>query len=313
MKLSEIMAYMELLDDKQSRTDFFEANRHLQHIVQLIATHPTQIGNFSQDIQSAANEVERSFAQVENVMLDLRSVLEKSKQNMVPGMLADSYRLWEQEMRFETNNYILNRRLAIEPQDLEVLHGHVLTYTDWRLPGMIIRPGLESWIEHLVPLDPLYVVDTNIDLMKPAVEKFTIEYQRRLRLYPVNEFARTSILGQLPDNQFGLIFAYNYFNYKPIEVVNRYLGEIFTKLRPGGIFMFTFNDCDWSHGAALAERNFMCFTSGQTIENQARVLGFEVVYKHHGLGNISWLELKRPGDIESLRGGQSLAKIIVKS
>lgn len=313
MKLSEILLYMELLDDKRLKTDFFDTTRHLDSIVHAITDYPTQIGNFSQDIQLAADEVRRSFTNVENVMLDLRSVLEKLKKNMEPEMFANSYNLWDQEMRYENSNYILNRRLSIEPQDFGIMHGHVLNYTDWRLPGMIIRPGLEKWIEHLVPLDPLYVVDTDIDLVNPAVEQFTEEYQRRLRKYVINDLRRTSIMGDLPDHQFGFVFAYNYFNYKPIEVVKRYLKEIFDKLRPGGVLMFTYNDCDWSHGVALAEKNFMCYTPGTAIQHEAMMMGFEILYKHRGLGDISWFELKKPGDITSLRGGQSLAKIVVKS
>jgi len=313
MTLSEVMRYMELLSEKQLRPDFFEATRHLDHIVHMITNYPTQIGNFSQDIHSAAQEVQRSFAQVENVMLDLRSVLNKVKQNLEPQIFSSSYNLWDQEMRYETVEWILNRKLFIEPADFDIMYGHLLGYTDWRLPGMIIRPALEKWIEHLVPLDPLYIVDTDSALMQPSIASFTEEYQRRLRPYVITETNRTAIMGELPDLQFGFIFAYNYFNYKPIEVIKRYLKEIFGKLRPGGMFMFTFNDCDWSHGAALAERNFMCYTPGSMIIHEASMLGFELAYKHNGLGNVHWLELKQPGDITSLRGGQSLAKVIVKS
>lgn len=312
MKLSEVLAYMELLNEKQLKTDFIDASRHLDHIVHVITHYPTQIGTFSQDIDSAAQNVRQSFTAVENVMLDLVSVLEKVRHNMEPEMFANSYNLWDQEMRFETTEYVLNRRLAISSEDFELMYGHLLNYVDWKVPGMILRPGLEKWIEHLVPLDPLYVVDTDQELLDPAVKQFTIEYQQRLRQYVIKDTERTSILGALPDNQFGFVFAYNYFNYKPMEVFKRYLKEIFDKLRPGGIFMFTYNDGDWAHGAGLAERNFMCYTPGRMIENEAMLLGFEVVYKHHGLGDINWLEIKKPGDIQSLRGGQSLAKVLDK-
>ena len=232
---------------------------------------------------------------------------------MEPEIFANSYNLWDQEMRYESSNYILYRRLQIEAEDFGIMYGHVLNYTDWRVPGMIIRPGLEKWIEHLVPLDPLYVVDTNIELVDPAVEKFTEEYQRRLRKYVINDLRSTNIMDDLPDHQFGFVFAYNYFNYKPIEVIKRYLKEIFNKLRPGGVFMFTYNDCDWAHGVALAEKSFMCYTPGTVIQHEAMITGFEISYKHRGLGDINWFELKKPGEISSMRGGQSLAKIIVKS
>lgn len=313
MKLSDIMYYMELLDNHQLQTDFVDASRHLDSIVHTIKNYPTQIDNFSQDIESASHEVRRSFNQVENILSNLKSVLEQIRSSREPEILSSSYLLWEQAMGFEPIDYILNRRLAIDPEDFDVFYGHLLSYTDWRVPGMIIRPGLEKWIEHLVPLDPLYVVDSDAELIKPSVDKFTPEYQRRLRIYVIDDVKPAPILDHMPDNQFGFVFAYNYFNFKPMEVVKRYLKEIFAKLRPGGIFMFTYNDCDWAHGTALAEQNFMCYTPGSSIIHEATMQGFEVIYRHRGLGNLSWLELKRPGDIESLRGGQSLAKILVKS
>jgi hypothetical protein len=39
-------------------------------------------------------------------------------------------------------------------------------------------------------------------------------------------------------------------------------------------------------------------------------MGFEIIFEHSGQGNITWLELKKPGEIQSIRGGQALAKIV---
>jgi SAM-dependent methyltransferase len=129
----------------------------------------------------------------------------------------------------------------------------------------------------------------------------------------VKEYHSNNILELLPDGQFGVIFSYNYFNYKPLEVIHRYLQEVFEKLRPGGVFIFTFNDCDRAHGAALAERHFMCYTPGRAVQKHAETVGYEILNKHHGEGDLSWFELRKPGDIRSIRGGQSLARIVVNS
>jgi hypothetical protein len=39
-------------------------------------------------------------------------------------------------------------------------------------------------------------------------------------------------------------------------------------------------------------------------------IGYEVNHRHRGQGNVSWLEIQKPGEITSLRGGQTLAKIV---
>jgi hypothetical protein len=225
-------------------------------------------------------------------------------------MLWESSRLFNHEMPFETNDYVLNRRLRLDNQSLLELHGRIKILTDWRLPGMMLRPGLETFIEEMVPMDPLYLVDTHQDLLTPAIQKFTVEYQRRLRPYVIDDRQPGTIMHQLPDNQFGFVFAFNFFNFRPLELIQRYLTEIHSKLRPGGVLIMTYNNCDRSHGVGLAERSWMLYTPKRLILEHAFRLGFELINDRDGQGDVSWLEFKRSGDIDSLRGGQTLAKII---
>jgi len=42
-------------------------------------------------------------------------------------------------------------------------------------------------------------------------------------------------------------------------------------------------------------------------------LGFELREAYDGQGDVSWLEFKKPGDLASLRGGQTLAKVVAKT
>jgi SAM-dependent methyltransferase len=216
-------------------------------------------------------------------------------------------------MPFESTEYILNRRLGIDEDSNILLRSHLRNLSDWRIPGMIIRPGTATFIEDLVPMDPLYLVDQHQDLIQPAVSKFTPEYQRRLREYVITDRTDQPIMAALPQGQFGLVFAYNYFNYKPIEIIRRYLSEIYTLLRPGGVLIMTYNNCDRAQGVGLAERNFMCYTPERYIQQHAESVGFESTFSHNGAGDVSWLEFSRPGEIASLRGGQTLARILARS
>jgi hypothetical protein len=56
----------------------------------------------------------------------------------------------------------------------------------------------------------------------------------------------------------------------------------------------------------------MCFTPGTRIMKAAETVGFDTLDRHRGLGDVAWLEFQKPGKIYSLRGGQTLAKIIEK-
>jgi SAM-dependent methyltransferase len=312
MKLSDLISYLNLLEQEDHTPEYAVTLRQLQSVSLTVQRHNIQLNSFAEDLTHNINGVISSFDRAQSTLDALKTQLRERIAELEPEQYTASTLLYDQEMIYETSNNILNRRLAIDDDSNILLRSRLRNYGDWRLPGMIIRPGLDDFIEDMVPLDPLYVVDQKQDLIDPAINAFTPEYQRRLRPYLIDERTNGQPLWQLPNNQFGLIFAYNYFNYKPIEVVERYLGDIYNKLRPGGAFIFTFNDCDRGHGAALSERSFMCYTPGHAIEAAAENVGYEILNRHHGQGDIAWFELKKPGTIQSIRGGQSLAKIVAQ-
>ena len=312
MKLSEIVDYLNLLERDELSPDYLMAARKLESIKHVIQNHSFQIDSFGADFANKVEQVNQAFWNVQIHLEDLKTHLREMIKQQEPEYYQRSQRIYEEESKWDTNEHILHRRLTFDEKSNELLRGQLLQYTDWRVAGMLIRPGLESFVEELVPLDPLYLVDQNLELLQPAVDGFTNDYQHRLRQYTINDYERKDkpVLWQLPNNQFGFIFCYNYFNYKPIDVIKHYLDEFYLKLRLGGVAIFTFNDCDYAHGVALAERSFMCYTPSRIIRTHALSLGFEILHSYQGEGNVAWLQLKKPGEIESIRGGQSLAKII---
>jgi hypothetical protein len=311
-KLSELVDYRNLID-KFTLTDIHHHARHrLDGVIHKVINHPLQFNQYSNNIIADGHEIDRAFDKFASTIDNIRSHVNNLIQEQHADYLKESTRWYDQEMCFETDEYILNRRMALDLDSAELLQGRISRYADWRVPGLIFRPGLENFIEQLVPLDPLYLADQNLELLSPAVNGFTPEYQRRLRQYAIPERSNQTLLEKLPNGQFGYVFAYNYFNFKPLEVVNQYLTELWAKLRPGGVLFMTFNDCDYGHGVALSERSFMCYTPGHMILNHAENLGFELNDRHRGEGDVAWFEFQKPGDVYSLRGGQTLAKIVPK-
>lgn len=310
MILSDIVKFKNLLDGTSIDPACEDAIGHLAGIVHMINSQTIELHNVDRDLISSLDNVKDSVARFDNVLVDLSFKLQQTIDAHEPTLYAQSQQVYAEEMCFDTDDYILDRQLHIDQVSDEILRSRLRSYTDWRLPGMIIRPGKENFIEELVPLDPLYLIDHNKALLAPAVAAFTPEYQRRLREYTVDDYSNQPIMSALPDNQFGLVFAYNYFNYKPIGVIQRYLQALIEKLRPGGVMLFTYNNCDQWHGVALAEKCFMSYVPGRKLRQIAESIGYEITHDHDGQGNVSWIELRKPGTIVSLRGGQSLAKII---
>ena len=290
MKLSEIVDYLNLISQDHVSPDYEIAMKKFEAMIHMVNNHNVQIKSINDELTKNVENVYHAFDQISQTMDELKDTL--------IGIVG----VQEPQQ--------LEQRLAVDEESNILIRSHLKNYTDWRQPGMIIRPGYDTFVQDLVPMDPLYMVDQNMELLSPALNEFNEQYQRRLRLYAAEDYKHNSPLWQLPDNQFGVIFAWNYFNFKPMEVFKRYLQDIYTKLRPGGVTMFTYNNCDYGHAVALAEASFMCYTPGRLIKPYAESLGFEIIFEHRGHGNLHWLEMRKPGEIQSIRGGQSLAKII---
>lgn len=311
MKLSELVHFRALLDQHSVDEISRSANAELDKIHYTVSSRTSQVGPYQEMLDKQQEIIKQGFVDYELQLTKIKEELNQLIDQAEPAWFQESYRLYEQEINHETPEYVLNRRLPTTPETSVTLRSRLMNYTNWQLPGVIIRPGLETFVDDMVSYDPLYLIDNDYALLKPAVEKFPEAYQRRLRQYIINE-QDEAILHKIPKNQFGMCLIYNYLNFKPLEVIRRYLTEVYDILRPGGVCILTFNDCDRAIAIELVEEHFACYTPGYLIYDLARSLGYEIVFTWNDGEASTWLELRKPGELQSLRGGQTLAKIIPK-
>lgn len=314
MKLSDLVNFvnhMDAFDSTQMHADArFQIDKLLHYIINDPKVHFEDLAN---KCQVTSNEIDRGFENFARSLRDLRSHVQNLITEQHDRYLVNSLEYFTNEVPTESDEYILNRELSLGESDRDLLLGRMRRYTKWQTPGLIIRPAKTSWIDILVSLDPLYLMDRNIELLQPAVSRFHPVYQKRLRQYELRENIGQPMLHQLPAAQFGYCFVFNYFNYRPYEFICQMLKEFYEILRPGGVVFFTFNDCDHAHGVALSERHWMCYTPGKMLADHAVQIGFNITDRHRGDNDVAWLELQRPGKLRSMRGGQNLAKVVARS
>ncbi len=311
MLLSDLVRYRQIVTDMKVKAVAEKANADLSDMKIIVRDHPCQFGSLTEKLEINLADVNESF---EKFNLTIQELIKQIDQNIAllhNRYCRASYQLYREEMIHESTDYILNRRFGEMSSDVyQYLHDRVHLYNRWHYPALIIRPGLETFIKNTVACDPLYIADQHLDLLKPCLEFFPEKFSRRIRRYVFDEYNESKpILHALPDNQFGLILAYNYINFRPFELVEKWLRETFDKLLPGGVFIFTFNNCDLAHGVRLTEMNFMCYTPGRLVEQLAKNIGYEIVFRYDTHSPNTWIELKKPGDFVSIKGGQCLAEI----
>jgi SAM-dependent methyltransferase len=282
-------------------------------ITKIVQDSNVQIDVLSQDLSSIQQDFEASMEKYEQTLTRLRENVQQLIVQHESEYFTESTTRYNKGARSDTPDYIVNRTLSLNPETEKRLCNRLTTYANWQYPGMIIRPAHGLGLENLVAFDPLYLVDTHEDLFSPVRTMFTAEYQRRLRYYVIEEYTDRAIFWNLPQTQFGLVYAFRYFEFKPWEILRQYLSEVFDLLRPGGSFLFSFNDCDQWRSVGSVENFFCCYTPGRLVKAHAQDLGYEIVDIYNDNANTSWMEVRRPGVLGSIRGGQSLAGIFRKS
>lgn len=311
MKLSSIVGYLNHLDTLGVESAV-AANAELAKISYVIQDSQVQFPQLTDELLTIQNQVKLDLQQYDQTLCKIRQGVRELITQNESEYFNNSTKLYV-SMQHETSEYILQRIRPIDPIKKSQLRSRLQTYTDWKYPGMIIRPALSPWVEDLVALDPMYFVDTHEDLIAPAVSPYPPEYQRRIRCYVIDEFNKQPIFEALPQQQFGFVYGFDYFNFRPLEVIKQYLLEVFGLLRTGGTFFFNFNDCDRQGGVRLTEHFFSCYTPARLIYEYAEQVGYEIVHQETIDAASTWVELKKPGQLTSIRGGQCLAGIFRKT
>ena len=312
MKLSGMVSYKNLLDTLSSRPAARGLLYEILNIINIAQVSSVQIPGAVDQMNQAHEQVSQSIEQFEQQFAQLKSSVQDLIEQHEPEYFQNSMELYSTGYRNETPDYIRDRRIGIDPATAVTIQQRLRLYTSWQHPGMVIRPAHAQYVEDLVACDPMYFVDTNDQLLELTESWFTPEYQRRLRRYVIDEHTDQPAFINLPDDQFGLIYAFHFFEYRPWQVLQKYLQECFGLLRPGGILAFTYNNCDIAGRVGKVEHYSGCYTPGRLVRAYVLELGYEIVFDLDDDSNTSWMELRRPGNYSSIRGGQTLAAILQK-
>jgi len=283
----------------------------LGHVSTDLAIQKIDFDNLKNKIDQNSQLVLDKLQEINADLLSFKEKLQEFVTGIEAPYYAKSHTIYQEGLK-DSADYILDRhnfkKLLYQEETLDFFKSRVLMHSSWKWPALEIRPCYGEITDSLIACDPLYLVDTDKDMFKQVKQKWTPEYQQRLRYYTVNETDK-KILHQLPLMQFGVVVAVDFFNFRPLELIKRYLEEIFGVLRPGGVAIFTYNNCDHPIGVDNFENSYYCYTPGREIKAMCEQIGFRVAASFDLENNVSWLEIQRPGTRNSLRGGQTLGKI----
>ena len=310
--ISELVRTLQSIDAVDFASSKSVTDKHYYHLSGVIQHADFETEHTLECLKNSYNKVVDEYTQVQSVVQDYKKTIQQEIKKQ-----STAYYIKSEEMYYESRQdsvdyqleRIRNNNFLNGEEIKELFVSRITSYNRWKYPAIQIRPAFGEYTDLIKGCDPLYLLDTEDAFFEHTKKKWTPTYQRRLRYYTFNE-TNEQLFHMLPENQFGFVLSVDYLDYKPLNILGRYLVDIFLRLRPGGTFMFTYNNCDRVYGARNVENNFKCYTPGNEVVNLAQQAGYTVSKHFDEFEHVSWLELTKPGDLVSLRGGQTLGEIL---
>jgi len=252
------------------------------------------------------------LTRIEQTLADRNNKIDEDIGHLSRKFYAQNYDL---ELAYDTAQSIREvRQLYVPKEAFQPFLSRIGRYVDWRYPVLEFGCRDGEMTKYLVAGDPLYITDNYQEFIDNTMNQFDDQYRNRIRSYLIHDFAVNSTdtvqidFSMLPQEQFGFVFSFNYFNYRSIQGFKDYLSEIFKLLRPGGVMMFTYNNADLGPAASYAENYFMSYMPKSLLIPLATSLGFDIV-ADFDYNTLSWLEIKKPGELKTIKAHQALAEI----
>jgi signal recognition particle subunit SEC65 len=265
--------------------------------------------DYKQDLHTIISLYTNILSENEKIAAQLKTLIDKveldiktTAKEQFSNITYQSHFASKEMSEFPTINEDLYKTLRVKMHQ----------YSDWRYPGLQYNIRDKKYVDCMTACDPLYLTCENIEDSKSIIENYPEIYQARLRIYTNRNW------NDLPIGQFGYVLAWNYFEYCSMAEIEEYLKNTMPLLRPGGIVMFSFNNCDLPGSAKVAEEGRMNYNSASAIKDICDNLGYDIISfndietHHWNWPWISWVEIKLPGELNTIKAHQVLGKIIPK-
>jgi hypothetical protein len=189
---------------------------------------------------------------------------------------------------------------------MEIFKSIMKAHVNWEYPCMEVFPGTGDSLPHALAAEPLYIVDWEETLLDRVGKQFNDYYAtKRLMKYKINEYD----FSELPKNSFGFIYAVNWVRFEDITGLNNLALGLYDCLMPGGHLLMAYNPIDRAHGIQNTEEGYAAGADTGQLRSALESIGFEIREIQNKI-MPSYVLCKKPGEIEYIKAGSILAKII---
>tara|TARA_B100001057_G_scaffold500913_1_gene618786 strand:+ start:10922 stop:11887 length:966 start_codon:yes stop_codon:yes gene_type:complete len=315
-KLRDIVRYRAMVDSIDMDTIRKDINETLSKVCNDLA-----INNF--DAENLKDRMLNSHLSVLNNLEDMSLDLNTFKEEINKQVKKIEEPYYEKSKEIYKNHELLspmdklsrlkNKDLLFHEDTTKELINAITIKISNQYACCQLAPGYGDITKHLVHGTPLYIVEQDREGSAVNTDFFNQIMTNRIAWYTMNDNDK-EILSALPQSQIGCFVVIDYFNFKSEDIIEKYLKSIYKCLRPGGAVIFTFNNCDYPNAIDKVDEMYYCYTTGTQMKKICSSIGFEILrltaMGYDELENgISWLEIKKPGELNTIRSAQGLASI----
>ena len=281
-----------------------------------MGTHQFGIDNFVEAIAGNHLDMLKNLEDMSNNLNKFRKQLQDLVYELEKPYYQRSQEIYKMKLQESTqekmDRYVFNDLLNNE-SFVELLVERISLYVNSKYSALHLAPGYGEIADSLVSCTPLYLMDDHADMLQAIRKWREPPFQRRLRYYIFDD-ANNDPCHELPENHFSLIVAVNWFNFRTEDILKHTLKSMMKILRPGGVIIFTYNNCDYPKAIDKVDEMYYCYTTSTKVKDVCTQLGYEII-KSFNKGHdeldmgISWLEIKKPGTLNTIKTSETMAEI----
>jgi SAM-dependent methyltransferase len=184
------------------------------------------------------------------------------------------------------------RASTLEAEFIKEISKTIGYYSDWRWAGIELNPSNGILTSSMLACDPLYIYKGNVVDTDNVKNKFNSFFAEK-RLMFCDHFHH------LPQQQLGLAVSINCYEFWPLDPIKQEMQNVYKALRPGGHYIFTYNDCEKMAGLDFCTNDYRAYNTQTLMSNMVYGLGFDIVKEQCYRDAQTWMVVKKPGDLTS--------------
>ena len=265
-----------------SDMDMFQDKQHHTRITDSITTLTSALTTYNTSIN------------------DLLVYINNTIRNLEVKVVQDNYRNYES---FQTTvEDRINIRSAFSDNLNNFIYGLKNSTDNWQFAGADLWPTDAKFTRQIVANDPVYII-ADTKLVEIVSKEFNDFYaQRRLRKY--------ENLVDLPNNSLGVAYCFGKYENIPLDPIKEEIKILFDKMLPGGVFYFTYNNCEYVPSLEFCN-NYRAYQTEELITTLFYSVGFDKMDNKvfdDGAHNI--MIVKKPGELKSTKQNAPVVSIV---